>query len=42
MASFRAGKFDFIVLAAHIRWGDSESDREGSLLQLAKWVEEKT
>ena len=41
MASFRAGKFDFIVLAAHIRWGDSESDREGSLLQLAKWVEKR-
>lgn len=31
LASFRAGKFDFIVLTVHIRWGESEKGRERAL-----------
>ena len=41
MASFRAGNFDFIVLGAHIRWGDGDQDREGELLKIAEWIERR-
>jgi endonuclease/exonuclease/phosphatase family metal-dependent hydrolase len=41
MASFRSGNFDFVVITAHIRWGDSEKDRIGELKMLAEWVEAK-
>ncbi|MBZ5553465.1 MAG: endonuclease/exonuclease/phosphatase family protein [Acidobacteriia bacterium] len=41
MASFRSGNFDFVVLSAHIRWGDSETSRKGELQLLADWVDEK-
>ncbi len=41
LASFKSGSFDFVVLATHIRWGDSEAAREPELLGLAKWVSEK-
>ena len=41
IASFRAGSFDFLVLAAHIRWGDSETARQRELTLLADWVEAK-
>lgn len=38
MASFRAGNFDFILLAVHIRWGKSEAQRLPELKKLAEWV----
>ena len=41
MASFRSGNFDFVVLSAHIRWGDKEADRIGELAMLAEWVDAK-
>jgi endonuclease/exonuclease/phosphatase family metal-dependent hydrolase len=39
MVSFRSGVFDFVLLAAHIRWGDSEKARIGELEGLATWVD---
>lgn len=41
MASFKAGSFDFIVLTAHIRWGDSTAARRDELELLADWIEAK-
>lgn len=41
MASFRAGRFDFVLLTAHIRWGKGKIDRYDPLLQLAEWVEKR-
>jgi endonuclease/exonuclease/phosphatase family metal-dependent hydrolase len=42
IASFRAGSFDFIVMATHIRWGDSEAQRLPELKLLADWVARRT
>jgi len=39
MCSFRAGNFDFIVLATHARWGDSIKGREAELAMLADWID---
>jgi endonuclease/exonuclease/phosphatase family metal-dependent hydrolase len=39
MCSFRAGNFDFIVLATHARWGDSLEGREAELGMLADWID---
>lgn len=41
MASFRSGNFDFVVLTAHIRWGERKAARKGELQLLADWVEAK-
>lgn len=43
MASFRAGSFDFVVLAAHVRWGDehNSASRVHELEMLADWIEGK-
>ncbi len=41
MASFRSGNFDFVVLTAHIRWGDSAKSRVKELQLLADWVAAK-
>jgi endonuclease/exonuclease/phosphatase family metal-dependent hydrolase len=41
LASFRAGKFDFVVLTAHIRWGKSEDERKRALENLANWIEKR-
>ena len=41
MASFRAGKFDFVLLTVHIRWGNSIADRRKSLEELAVWVDKR-
>ena len=38
MASFEAGSFDFVVIAAHIRWGSGVSDRRPALRALGEWV----
>lgn len=41
MASFRAGNFDFVVMAVHIRWGDEEAARQQEIQMFADWVKEK-
>lgn len=41
IASFRAGNFDFILIAAHIRWGASEQGRIPELKLLAQWIDAK-
>jgi endonuclease/exonuclease/phosphatase family metal-dependent hydrolase len=41
MASFRSGNFDFILITAHIRWGESEKGRIVELKMLADWIDEK-
>jgi len=41
MASFRAGNFDFILLAAHIRWGSGNAARIPPLKLLANWVDNR-
>ena len=38
IASFRAGSFDFVLITAHIRWGDRAADRAPELQLLAEWV----
>lgn len=40
LASFRSGNFDFVMVAAHIRWGDNEADRQGELELLGRWVDD--
>ena len=35
-ATFRAGKFDFSVIAAHVVWGDSVADRRSEVMELAE------
>ena len=42
IASFRAGNFDFVLIAAHIRWGDSEKQRIPELKLLAEWVDRRS
>jgi endonuclease/exonuclease/phosphatase family metal-dependent hydrolase len=42
IASFRAGSFDFILMATHIRWGSSEEERIPELQALADWVARRT
>ncbi len=42
LASFRAGRFDFILLAAHIRWGPTRSGRVGEIAALADWILART
>jgi endonuclease/exonuclease/phosphatase family metal-dependent hydrolase len=39
IASFRSGSFDFILIAAHIRWGKKKADRIKPLTLLADWIE---
>lgn len=41
MASFQSGNFDFVVLIAHIRWGDTVASRAAELARLADWIEAK-
>ncbi len=41
MASFRSGSFDFVVLIAHIRWGDDLEGRRLEIERLANWIEAK-
>ena len=41
MCSFRAGNFDFIVLATHTRWGDSLEGRAAELGMLADWIDRR-
>lgn len=41
MASFRAGNFDFVLIAVHIRWGKSEANRTQELQMLADWIDQR-
>ncbi len=41
LVSFQAGDFDFILLSAHIRWGDAEASRAVELSLLADWVDKR-
>jgi len=42
MASLRSGNFDFILLAAHIRWaGEDPALRVPELRQLAEWIDKR-
>jgi endonuclease/exonuclease/phosphatase family metal-dependent hydrolase len=42
LASFHAGNFDFVCIAAHIRWGGSERERLPEIEALAQWVHDKS
>lgn len=42
MASFRSGRFDFVALTTHVRWGNAAADRTEELAMLADYVEERT
>jgi len=35
-ATFRAGKFDFSVIAVHVVWGDSVADRRSEVMELTE------
>jgi exonuclease III len=41
MVSFKAGNFDFILLSAHIRWGNSVEARRKEIETVADWIEAK-
>ena len=41
-ASFRSGSFDFIVVTAHIRWGDKPAGRIPELTLLAEWIDRRS
>lgn len=41
VASFKAGNFDFLVFTVHVRWGDSEQERQREIQGLANWLEAK-
>lgn len=42
LASFRAASFDFILVAAHLRWGPTVAGRAGELGALADWILART
>ena len=41
LASFRAGRFDFVLITAHIRYGKRVSDRIPPLEYLADWIHQR-
>ena len=41
MASFSAGNFDFVIVSAHIRWGDSKEARTAEIRSFAEWLDLK-
>ena len=41
MCSFRAGNFDFIAIATHTRWGDTEEARKAELKLMADWIDSR-
>jgi endonuclease/exonuclease/phosphatase family metal-dependent hydrolase len=41
LCSFRAGNFDFLALAMHARWDDSEEARRDELQRLSNWIERR-
>lgn len=42
LSSFRAGNFDFLAIALHARWGDSDEARQGELQLLSDWIKRRT
>jgi endonuclease/exonuclease/phosphatase family metal-dependent hydrolase len=38
LASFRAARFDFVMVAAHLRWGATVRGRSEELAALADWI----
>ena len=42
MASFSSGNFDFVAIAAHIRWGKSGEARNDEISRFATWIKKKT
>lgn len=38
MASFQSGNFDFVIVTAHIRWGNNINERVHALETFRKWV----
>jgi len=42
VASFKAGNYDFLAFTTHVRWGDSEENRQKEIEGLARWVEAKS
>ncbi len=42
VASFRAGSFDFILVAAHVRWGDTVAGRVDELGALLDWLKSRS
>lgn len=41
MASFQAGNFDFILVAAHMRWGKTVKARTKAIEGLAQWAQRR-
>ena len=41
LCSFRAGNFDFLALAMHARWGDSNDARRAELERLSNWMTQR-
>ena len=41
MCSFRSGNFDFVAIATHARWGDSEEARAAELQLLSDWIDKR-
>jgi endonuclease/exonuclease/phosphatase family metal-dependent hydrolase len=39
LCSFRSGNFDFVALATHARWGNSDKGRQAELQMLADWID---
>lgn len=42
MASFRAGTFDFVLISAHMRWGEGDRQREKPIGLFADWVHKRS
>ncbi len=42
LCSFRAGNFDFLAIAMHARWGDSDLARQGELKLLSDWIKRRS
>jgi endonuclease/exonuclease/phosphatase family metal-dependent hydrolase len=38
LASFRRGTFSFLLVAAHVRWGEQAAARRAELAALAEWI----
>lgn len=41
LASFKSGNFDFVMLTAHIRWGNTEKGRIAEIQGIADWITDK-
>ncbi|WP_047396031.1 endonuclease/exonuclease/phosphatase family protein [Chitinibacter sp. ZOR0017] len=39
--AFRSGNFDFVAIAAHLRWGDSQAARLNEITRFVNWVDFK-